>query len=322
MKKMMTVWGAAAMLMLAASAALGAEAAPAEGAAEEPPARVLGQVPVRPELQAFSGVRAWIVNGEEISVADVSDRALRYHGPYVLQDMVSSVLLHQEAKRRGISVGPDEVNAKMKELREELGIPNDTALEMYLRTQQRTRTWFEEKAADFALIEKVLGDQVYVSESDVEGFYRRFQNAYRRAETVTFRAMRLSGEQAARAALDEIKGGRSFEDVAKATAPPGQQALAGQLQVYEKGPRPVLPPELETALFAAPLNQVVGPISAPDGYYLLRVERKTDPRQFTLDEVREVIRDQLRRQKLTQVVWPNWIRMQLSNADIATVKAE
>jgi foldase protein PrsA len=322
MRNMMTVWGAVAILILAAFPAFGGEVAPEEGATEEPPVRVLGQVPIRPELQAFSGVRAWIVNGEEIPIADVSDRALLYHGPYILQDMVSGVLLRQEARRRGISVSDDEVRAKMQELREELGLATDAALDMYLRSEQRTRTWFAQKAADYALIERVLGDQVYVSENDVEAFYSRFQNAYRRAETVTFRAMRLSGEQAARAALEELKRGRSFEEVAKATAPPGQQALAGQLQVYEKGPRPGLAPDLETALFAAPLNQVVGPIRGPDGHYLLKVERKTDPRQFTLDEVRGVIRDQLRRQKLTQVVWPNWIRMQLSNADIDAVKAE
>ena len=51
-------------------------------------------------------------------------------------------------------------------------------------------------------------------------------------------------------------------------------------------------------------------------HYLIRVEKKIDPHQFTLDEIRDVIRKQLQRQKLEQVVWPNWIREQLEKARI------
>jgi hypothetical protein len=52
------------------------------------------------------------------------------------------------------------------------------------------------------------------------------------------------------------------------------------------------------------------------------VEKKIDAHQFTLDEVRNVIREQLSRQKLEQVVWPNWIRDKLNSASIEVVRGE
>jgi len=128
---------------------------------------------------------------------------------------------------------------------------------------------------------------------------------------------------AADAAVQQLRQGRAFKDVAQEAArTPAERAVAGELQLYERGQQRRLPPELDAVIFASPLNQVLGPIAVQNVYYLFRVEKRMDPHQFTLEEVRPIIREQLRRQKLEQVEWPRWIRSQLANADIQVLEVE
>jgi len=293
--------------------------AAASGAAEGEsiPVQVVGEIKPRAELEQISDVRGWMVNGEEIRVEEVRNRAFLYHGPYILQDMVAALLLEQEARRQNITLTDEEVQAKVKALREELGVRSQAALMSFLQSERVTEDWFNSKARDYALMEKVLAERVYVSDREVEDFYQRNRQAYRRPESVAYRAVGYPSEDAAKAALEQLRRGRSFQEVAKDVArTPAERAVAGELQLYERGQRRGLAPELEAVIFAAPLNQALGPVAVQNVYYLIRVEKRMDPHQFTLEEVRPIIREQLRRQKLEQVEWPRWIRSQLANANI------
>lgn len=312
---------AALLWLVVCSVALPAQTGATEG--DTSPVQVVGELKPPPELETVSGVQGWLVNGEQITLEEVESEATRYYGRYVLQDLVAELLLQQEAERRGVSLTEEEVDEKVKQLREEFGLRTDDALDMFLRSQRRTLDWLRAKARQYALMEKVLSDQVYVSDSEIEQHYRQRQDLYRRNETVAFRTMAFASEDDANQALSQIRQGRNFREVAKETARSAvQREISGELQQYERGQHPGLPPELEAIIFSAPLNQVTGPIELEGTYHLIRVEKKTDPQQLTLDQVREVIRQQLRRQKLEQVVWPNWIRMQLANAQIEVIRAE
>jgi hypothetical protein len=289
----------------------------AESAESRARVGVVGEVPPRPELEVFSGVSGWVVNGQEIPLELVEKTAAAWHGPYILQDLVAELLLQQEAERRGIELTEEDISRKAAVIRTELGVRSEAALESFLRAKRVTLDWLYAKARSYALMDKVLSDQVYVDDREIERAYRSNQELYRRGEMVGFRAMRFLDRSLAEAALAEIRRGRSFQEVAKETAPtPQERTIAGDIQYYERSQQS-LPPEFEAALFAAPLNQVAGPVEIRGSYYLLRVEKKLDPRQFTLDDVRDVVREQLEKQKLEQIVWPNWIRDQLGRAQIA-----
>jgi parvulin-like peptidyl-prolyl isomerase len=292
-------------LLCGAAGAAEPASAPAAAAAAQPPVQVVGEVPLRPELQTLSGIQGWRINGEEISMQQVSDRSLAHYGTYVLQEMVAALLLRQEAKRLGITVSQQEVKNRGAELREEKGISLDSAFQRYLLTEGKTEAWFYDKVEEYLLLEKVLSGRVYVDDREVARFYNSYSEAYRRPETVWFRVMSFRTADAAQAAIQELRGGNTFEALAKAAADPQERAAAGELRQYSRGQPMGMPEEVEAALFSAPLNQVVGPITSQGQYHLFRVERKADAQ----------------RQKLEQQVYPNWLRTALSGAAIEPLKA-
>ncbi len=321
---------ASAVLAAGMMAMAWAQEGPAEGAVAEqrPPVEVRGQVELRSELRALAGVQSWRVNGEEITLAEVQDRAVAFHGPYLLQDLVCAALLRQEAERRGITVREEEVETEMTALREEMGLRSADALAFHLRQRRLTEDGFRQQAREYLLLAKTLADRVYVPDREVAQFYSRYENTlYFRRPQVQFRIMSLATEAGARAAKQELGSGRNFVEVAKEVAERqgGDRAViavAGGLNSYEKGQQPRFPPDFEEALFAAPLNQVVGPIKSFNRFHLVKVEKKTDAYQIPLEEVREDIRLLLRRQRLEQVVWPKWIGEQLANAEVEVIRAE
>lgn len=321
---LMLLAGAALLTVpgLAAEAADVSATEDAEGA--RPPVEVRGEIDIRPELKEVSGVRGWRVNGEEITMGEVRDRAVLFHGPYILQDLVSGALLRQEAARRGITVTDEEVEAEIRALREELGLRSDDALEFHLRGRRLTREGFRQQAREYLLLAKTLADRVYVSDREIERFYNLYSDTlYFRRARVEFRIMSFYTEAAAATAKQQLARGKAFTDVARETAAnAAERAVAGDLHAYEKGQKPAFPPEFEAVLFAAPLNQVVGPIESLGRYHLVKVEKKTDPHRIPLEEARADIRLLLRRQKLEQVVWPEWIGQQLASAKIEAIRTE
>jgi len=298
-------------------------AEPSAPAAERPKVSVANEMAPRPELDVVTGIRAWRVNGEEIPISAVQNRAMLFHGAYVLQDLVQEKLLLQEAKRRGVVVSEAEVDAKVRVLREDLGLIADTAFDRYLRLQRVTAVAFREMARDYVYMEKVFGDAVYVSDDEVKAAYNQYPDQYRVPETVSFRVMTFRSEAAGQAAKAELTKGKGFEEVAKATAlSPQEKVGRGELMVYQKGVTQGLPKELEAAILAAPLNQVSGPVKIPQGAFLIKVEKKVDARQFTLEEMRDAIRARIRKVKLEQQIWPGWVNAQLAAAEIIPVKAD
>jgi foldase protein PrsA len=292
----------------------------ADAAADKHEMTVVGEAKPRPELQVVTGVRAWRVNGEEISVSEVQNRALMTYGPYVLQDLVVEKLLLQEAKRQGVTVSDAEVQAKMTQIREEQGVTADAAFARYLQAQRLTPEAFGAGARDYVYIEKMFGDQVYVSDDEAAASFDQSKGLYQTPETASYRAMEFADQAAAQAALAELRKGGNFTNVAKSLASPDMKAYAGELVIYRRGQNPGLPKEVEDALFAAPLNQVIGPVKVLNRNALIKVERKTDAHQFTYNEIKERIKGDIRRSKLESVVWPGWIAAQLAAADIAPVK--
>jgi foldase protein PrsA len=312
-----------AVLSVSSAPLWAAEAASAPAAAAAPQEAPAAQtdVKMRPELRSFRGIRAWRVNGEEIPIETVQERAMVTHGPYVLQDLVVERLLMQEAKRRGVSVSEAETEAKIKDIRQELGLNTPESFDHYLRGQQATEEAFRNWAREYVLAEKLFADQIFVSDDEAATFYSQRRDMYHTPETMVFRSIMLDSEPAAQQALVTLRSGRDFAALARDLATdPQTKAFAGREEIHQRGSNPNMPKEVEEALFKAPIGQAtiikVGPRWA-----VVRVEKRSAAQDLSLEQVRDQIKKDIRRMKLEQAVLPGWISTQLAAAEIIPIPA-
>ncbi|MBI2378818.1 MAG: peptidyl-prolyl cis-trans isomerase [Deltaproteobacteria bacterium] len=192
----------------------------------------------------------------------------------LLEDLVNEDLLEAEARRLGLEER-SEVSAAVEAKRKELAAERLVAVEAeaFAEVQESELREMYHLTADAVVLEHV----VVMSEADAKAVLGRL----------------------AKGARLESEGAGSLDGAAKGKA---QEILRAQLD-----------PELAKAAFAAPLNEVVGPVALGVGYAVLRVlsrvvgdeagfqSKRVDIQRFAIEGARKGYRkhlvDQFRRQK-------------------------
>lgn len=122
-------------------------------------------------------------------------------------------------------------------------------------------------------------DDFPISDADIEAYYRSHQDEFEIPARATVHAVVLdktptaadtaASMQRAEAVLQEILGGADFAEVAaRESADPSTAPIGGALGIFPQGR---MTPPFDSAVFAAPLDQVVGPVKSSFGFHVLEV---------------------------------------------------
>ncbi len=122
-----------------------------------------------------------LVNGEPISRIEVVRRLERQSGKSVLQSLISQTLVQQEARKQNISVTDEEIQSEYDELAanfEEQG----TSIHQLLELQGMTEDELKSELKTQLLIEKLLADQVVVSDEEVDEYINKNKDLFQKDE--------------------------------------------------------------------------------------------------------------------------------------------
>jgi peptidyl-prolyl cis-trans isomerase D len=167
------------------------------------------------------------------------------------------------------------------------------------------------KAAIFVLDQSRVMAAVSLSEAEERRSYEENRESFRVPEAVKVRhilfmtkdkpaAEDAKMKAAAEKALQELKGGAKFEDLAKKySEDPGSKANGGEMGFLVKGQAVK---NFEDSAFSLPLKTVSAPVKTEFGYHLIEVLEKQQAGQKTFDEVRPSIQQELRRMKASNAL--------------------
>ena len=144
-------------------------------------------------------------------------------------------------------------------------------------------------------IEKTIASVAAVSDKEVEEFYNANPEQFAAGESVNASHILVDSEEKALKILDEIKGGKSFEDAAKeySTCPSGKNG--GNLGDFGRGQ---MVPEFDSAVFAMEIGAITEtPVKTQFGYHLIKLNSKSEGGATPLEEVREGLRSMLYSEK-------------------------
>jgi parvulin-like peptidyl-prolyl isomerase len=257
--------------------------------------------------------------GEEVVTLERGGRwlATTVRRPEVLGvalDLAFGLAVDARAEREGIELRPEEVGAEYERLRAEFerqpGIEGTgVTFERWLRDRQGMSADEFRASAPFrarVLARKVLA--AAITPGEVRAAWEGNRDAY--GVTARIRRIVVHGEdrasvfgaaarpmaearEIAERALAEIVAGKPFETVArKVSEDAAEEEARGQPLDVTPNPRVTLLPEpILQAVFAAKEGDLLGPLRAVDGWYLVRVERRTAAPAF--EECAGRVRDDL-----------------------------
>lgn len=215
-------------------------------------------------------------------------------------ELLTKVWLQGQAEEMGISATDKEVANKVKEL-ETRQFKSKADYEKTIKEFHYTQADVEELLRIEILSQKIQ-EQFTTgapkpSESEVKNYYEAAQAQYKLPKSRDVRLILNKDEkkaEEAKALLEKDDSPESWTTVAKkySTDPLTKESGGLRAGLTETA----LEEPVNSAIFSAPEKKLEGPIKAGSDYYVFEVEKETDERVQSFDEVKEQISQQLQEQ--------------------------
>jgi parvulin-like peptidyl-prolyl isomerase len=196
----------------------------------------------------------------------------------------------QEAQKKGITVGEDEVNRYLSEW-----MPRDSLVE----------PGFPEYIYQFLLTQKVLKEEaasnLNVTLRELQQYYEEHSDEFRVGDLARVLEILTESRVEAERIRAEVKDGdlSQFKQLAQDHSIGVTAQSGGSLGVYERGE---LPEEFEKVIFALKPGEVSEPFRSDYGYHLFAMEEWVPAHEEKFYEVRDEIFERLASEKERQAV--------------------
>lgn len=230
-----------------------------------------------------------------------------------VDQVVGAKLLMLEAERLDIQVGEDEVEARLKSMKKDVG--GEPMFEELLAKQgvtlQQVIDGIRRGRRMDKLVEKITEGLDDPTEEEIEKHFDEHAEDYYRPERVQAQHIlikpagdKLADRETAKSKLMELRNrialGEEFSDMAESFSEcPSGKKSGGSLGWFSRG---MMIPEFDDAVFAMELNELSDIVETPIGFHLIRMTGYEEGGSVTVDEVSDRIREFLRHSKRGSVI--------------------
>lgn len=238
------------------------------------------------------------------------ERDVAEHKATLLERMIDSLLMEQEARKAGITIRDEEVSAAIGEILERRKLSQEDLVRSLQRegaTLAAYRKGMRDQLMRIRLIRRSLQAKVAVTDEEIGAYYLKHREDYEGKEAVRLRQIVLplprGGGESARARLrDEaaqihrhLLAGEPFEQLLAQYSQGAAAATGGDVGFVERG---VILSEVEDVAFALPVGQISGVIESPVGFHILQVLDRRGAGLKGIEAVREEIREKIDQEKM------------------------
>jgi foldase protein PrsA len=212
----------------------------------------------------------------------------------VMQFLVSAEWVLGEAKKQGINVTDKQVIQQFQMIKKQQ-FPTDAAYQAFLKQSGETEADLllrvKLELISTKLRAKATAANAKVTDQQVANYYNQHKSSFGSPESRNVNIILTKTPQQAAAALAAVKGGTPFATEAKKSSiDVASKNQGGALTNVVRGQEEQA---LDQAIFAAPVNQLAGPVKTPFGYYVYQVTKVNPGTQKTLAQVSPTIKAQL-----------------------------
>ena len=230
-----------------------------------------------------------------------------------VQRGIDNLLMAQEARRLGIEVDGTRVDARMKQMADNVG--GRAALEAQLVTSDVTYEQLRESAAREDLVQVLVRTRIRpaieVSDDEIETFYNENPGLFTAEDKIHSRHILFVVNS--ETDPEERKAIRKRAEIAHARALSGENFAALAIELSE-GPnaanggdlgftaRGQMVEAFDNAVWALEPGEISEIVESPLGFHVIKVEEVFRGTKIPLDEAREMVANYLRQQRLGDAI--------------------
>tara|TARA_R110002096_G_scaffold114770_10_gene248842 strand:+ start:13763 stop:14773 length:1011 start_codon:yes stop_codon:yes gene_type:complete len=231
----------------------------------------------------------------------------------VINEMIGKVLLVNAAQRDGLKVEAKEMEETMQDVVNQ-NLPGST-VEDFLKQAGISKERFEKDVRENLLImklaDKEMADLPEPTAKEIESFYEENKAEMKQAESVRARHIliktegitdpvaldtkKAEAEKIRQELLDDPKLDFGTVAAQKSEGPSGPRG--GDLGQFGRGQ---MVPEFDEAAFTQKIGEVGELVKTNFGYHIIKVEERTEAKEFTLEEIGPRIAQHLSQERKTE----------------------
>jgi foldase protein PrsA len=221
----------------------------------------------------------------------------------VLGFLISSQWVLGEASSLGVKLSDAEVKKQFTKIKSQQ-FPKPAEFEKFLSSSGQTVSDLllrvKLNLMSTKIQQKIVKTKGAVTQAQIAKYYKENQSRFGVPEKRSVEIVLTKTEAAAASAKKEVESGKSFASVAKSKSiDPTSKINGGLLKEVVKGQEEKA---LDTAIFAAKLNALSGPVKTPFGFYIFEVTSATPGKQSSLAKSEAAIKQQLTAQNQQQAL--------------------
>ncbi|PAE42641.1 peptidylprolyl isomerase [Bacillus sp. 7884-1] len=202
-------------------------------------------------------------------------------GAQALQQLVYEKVLSEKYK-----VTEKELDAKVAELKEQLGENFEAALAQYGYADENA---FKETMKLGMMQEKAAMKSIKVTDKEVKEYYDNYK------PEIKARHILVADEKTALEVKSKLDAGEKFEDVSNTySTDEAAKAAGGDLGWFGPG---AMDPAFEEAAYALKKDEISAPVKTSFGYHVIQLTDKKEKKSF--EEMKEQMEKELKSSKLT-----------------------
>lgn len=219
------------------------------------------------------------------------------YGEQVLQQLVYEKVLSEKYK-----ITDEELDAKVNEVKAQLGDNFEMALAQYQMTEES----FRESLKLDLLVEKAATADVKVTDKEIQEYYDNLK------PEIKARHILVEDEAKAKEMKAKLDQGEDFATLAKENSTdPGSAEQGGDLGWFGAG---VMVPEFEEAAYALDVNQISEPVKTDNGWHVIQVTEKKE--KESLDKMKAEIEQKVKMSKVDNTTMSEALQRELKAAKV------
>lgn len=235
------------------------------------------------------------VNGSPITRDHLEQAIQNQWAAPMMRAMIEQRLIRQEARRVGLKLTPERIEAAAASRRAEY--PSERAFQRHLEEQGLSQMAFTEKVTDDLLLESLMAGQNVVSDEDARKYYDAHAQDYGGSKELHLLAIVTTTVEDAYLARERLAGGDRFDVVAKELSVHESRDKGGDLGWVKREDLP--DKALADAIFALDTNVVSNPLRAGSSYWIALVKEVQGKPAVSFEQAKAGILEKLQGEKKT-----------------------
>ena len=223
------------------------------------------------------------VNGDRITKSELYDTMANVYGSSAVDSLITMKVIEKEADKRNVKVKDSEINEEVKAYEESYG--GEEALTSALKSSGLTLEDLKEDIEVNIKIEKLMQEDIEITEDEVKAYYEENKANYDQPEQVEVSHILVEDEETANGLLKKIKDGGDFAKLAKENSTDTATAEnGGELGYISKGE---MVEEFENAAFALEENEISNVVKSDYGYHIIKKTGHKEAKESTYEESKD-----------------------------------